>query len=70
MFRDDSNTHSVEIVINGLFNMHEEEQIRLKVTGDGSLEYFVDTMKAALIAFGYTPSTVSKIGFIEPGEEE
>lgn len=50
--------------------MGEEEQVRLKVSGDGSLEYFVDTMKAALVAFGFAPQTVSKIGFVEEANEE
>lgn len=64
------NLHSVEIILRGIYPMGEEEQARLKVSGDGSLEYFVDTMKAALVAFGFAPSTVSKIRFIEEPNEE
>lgn len=64
------NLHSVEIILRGIYPMGEEEQVRLKVSGDGSLEYFVDTMKAALVAFGFASSTVSKIGFIEEPNEE
>ena len=64
------NLHSVEIILRGLYPMGEEEQVRLKVSGDGSLEYFVDTMKAALVAFGFAPQTVSKIGFVEEPNEE
>lgn len=67
--RDDA-THTVEIIIRGLYGMEEEEQCRLKVTGDGSLEYFVDTMKAALVAFGFVSATVDKIGFKDQGDEE
>jgi hypothetical protein len=64
------NLHSVEIILRGLYPMGEEEQVRLKVSGDGSLEYFVDTMQAALVAFGFSPETVSKIGFVEKANEE
>lgn len=68
--RDDSNTHTVEIIVRGNYPMGEEEQVRLKVSGDGSLEYFVDTMKAALVAFGFAHQTVDKIGLVEQGDEE
>lgn len=70
MMRDDSNTHTVEIIVRGNYPMGEEEQVRLKVSGDGSLEYFVDTMKAALVAFGFAHQTVDKIGLVEQGDEE
>lgn len=64
------NTHRIEIVIVGLFPMQEEKQMELKVSGDGSLEYFVETMKAALIAFGFVPDTVSKIKIVDEVDEE
>lgn len=70
MTRFDSDTQSVEIILRGIFSVGEEEQVRLKVSGDGSLEYFVDTMKAFLVAAGFAPATVEKIGLIERGEEE
>lgn len=64
------NTHRIEIVIVGLFPMQEEKQVELKVSGDGSLEYCVETMKAALIAFGFTPDTVGKIKIVGEVDEE
>lgn len=70
MFLTDDNTHSIEIVINNIYTEKEIEQIRLKVGGDGSIEYFIDSMKAALLAFGFCAETVQRIGFKQPGDEE
>lgn len=70
MMLDDHNTHTIEIILRGNYPVSTEEQVRLKVTGDGSLEYFVDSMKAFLIAAGFTPKTVEKIGFIDDPFEE
>lgn len=69
-FQNDDNTHSIEIIVRGKYPVEEQEQVRLKVSGDGSLEYFVDTMRAALIAFGFAHETVQKVGLIEEGHEE
>lgn len=68
--QNDDNTHSIEIIIRGKYPVEEQEQVRLKVSGDGSLEYFVDTMRAALVAFGFVPDTVAKIGLVEEADEE
>jgi hypothetical protein len=70
MMCDDHNTHTIEVVLRGNYPVGEEEQVRLKVSGDGSVEYFVDTMKAFLIAAGFAPKTVEKIGFIDDPFEE
>jgi hypothetical protein len=48
MFGHSENTQSIEIILRGIYSVGEEEQVRLKVSGDGSLEYFVDTMRAFL----------------------
>lgn len=68
--QNDDNTHSIEIIIRGKYPVEEQEQVRLKVSGDGSLEYFVDTMRAALVAFGFVPDTAKKIGLVEEADEE
>lgn len=70
MYWTSENPNSIEIIIKGVYQLGEEEQVRLKVSGDGSLEYFVDTMKAALVAFGFAPQTVEKIKITEGSEEE
>ena len=70
MVRHDDATQSIELILRGLYPFQEEEQVRLKVSGDGSLEYFVDTMRAFLVAAGFPPATVEKIGFIEEVTEE
>lgn len=70
MYYSGENPNSIEIVIKGVYQFGEEEQVRLKVSGDGSLEYFVDTMKAALVAFGFAPQTVEKIKITDGGDEE
>lgn len=70
MYWTGENPNSVEIIIKGVYQLGEEEQVRLKVSGDGSLEYFVDTMKAALVAFGFAPQTVEKIKITDGGDEE
>lgn len=70
MYYSGDNTNSTEIIIKGIYQLGEEEQVRLKVSGDGSLEYFVDTMKAALVAFGFAPQTVEKIKITDGGDEE
>ena len=70
MYWSGENPNSIEIIIKGVYQLGEEEQVRLKVSGDGSLEYFVDTMKAALVAFGFAPQTVEKIKITEGGDEE
>ncbi len=70
MFLTDDNTHNVEITISSIYPQKEVEQIRLKVGGDGSIEYFIDSMKAALLAFGFCAETVQRIGFKQPGDEE
>lgn len=70
MFWTSENPNSMEIIIKGIYQLGEEEEVRLKVSGDGSLEYFVDTMKAALVAFGFAPKTVEKIKITDGGDEE
>lgn len=70
MFLTDDNTHNVEIVISNIYPQKEVEQIRLKVGGYGSIEYFIDSMKAALLAFGFCAETVQRIGFMRQGDEE
>jgi hypothetical protein len=70
MFGHSENTQSIEIILRGIYSVGEEEQVRLKVSGDGSLEYFVDSMKAFLIAAGFAFKTVEKIGFTDDQFEE
>ena len=69
MWRDDEHSNSIEIVMEGLYPQRAVEQVRLKVSGDGSLEFFLEAMKAALIAFGYAPQTVEKLKLVEGNEE-
>lgn len=70
MFGHSENTQSIEIILRGIYSVGEEEQVRLKVSGDGSLEYFVDTMRAFLLAAGFAPQTVEKLGLVEEAAEE
>lgn len=61
MLGQSDNTQSIEIILRGIYAVGEEEQVRLKVSGDGSIDYFVDTMKAFLIAAGFVRETVDDI---------
>ena len=70
MFGHSENTQSIEIILRGIYSVGEEEQVRLKVSGDGSLEYFVDTMRAFLLAAGFATQTVEKLGLVEEVAEE
>lgn len=58
MFGHNDNTQSIEIILRGIYSVGEEEQVRLKVSGDGSLEYFVDTMRAFLVAAGFCQNSI------------
>lgn len=62
---NDDYTHSTEIIINGLFTKSEEqEQVRLKITGDGSLDYFINTFRATLLAFGFDADIAQKLDLV------
>lgn len=67
MLGQSENTQSIEIILRGIYTVAEEERVRLKVSGDGSIEYFVDTMKAFLVAAGFVRETVE--GIFNQGEE-
>lgn len=68
--KDDPATVTCEIAINSIYPQGESPQVKLKVSGDGSLEYFLDAFKAALIAFGFVGATVEKIVITEGATEE
>lgn len=75
MFGHSENTQSIEIILRGIYTVGEEEQVRLKVSGDGSLEYFVDTMRAFLVASGFCPKSIegylaNRISINEKAREE
>lgn len=60
MFSDDM-THTTKIVINGIYLDKEIEQIALKIAGDGSIDYFIDVFRAALVAFGFEAETAERL---------
>lgn len=70
MFGHSDNTQSIEIILKGIYSVGEEEQVRLKVSGDGSLEYFVDTMRAFLVAAGFAPQMAERLGLVDETAEE
>lgn len=61
MYSDDM-THTTEIVINGIYLDKEVQQIALKVAGDGSVDYFIEVFRTALVAFGFEPETAANLG--------
>lgn len=69
MFPIDHDVSVIEIVISSIYVSDEVEKVRLKVSGDGSLEYHLDAFKAALIASGFTSHTVDLIKITRGNEE-
>ena len=60
MFSDDM-THTTKIIINGIYFDKEVQQIALKIAGDGSIDYFIEVFKAALVAFGFDAETAQRL---------
>lgn len=65
MIIDDYNTHSIEIKLKGNYPSGLEEQVKLKVLGDGSIQYFMDTFKAFMISAGFSSDVVEQIAICE-----
>lgn len=64
-------THRLEIIVHGLFSKHSEvEQTRVIMAGDGSIEYFLDAFRAALVAHGFTPATAQRLELRQTKAEE
>lgn len=64
-------THRLEIAVLGLFPKNTEvEQTKLTMAGDGSIEFFLDAFRAALVAHGFTPQTAQRLDLIGPKEGE
>lgn len=65
MWQMQEESHSIEIVVKGNFPKGEMEQMRLKIFGDGAIDHFVETFRAALVAYGFETDTAKRLNLTD-----
>jgi len=64
------NTHILTIEASGHY-IHGDPVPRVRITahGDGGIEHWLDTVRAALVAAGYAMDTAKRVRLVEDGDE-
>lgn len=64
------NSHILTIEASGHY-IHGDPVQRVRITahGDGGIEHWLDTFKAALVAAGYAMDTAKRVQLVEDGDE-